>query len=101
MAEQGRFRCGRCGYTTDWFDEGEEQAGAEEIHYHSATEHPEEVAEIKDMPPGPARQRRIQALEKLEVRGRPSGGSSGGCLMLVLATVSSVIAGLWAYVAAL
>ena len=101
MAEQGRFRCSRCGYTTDWFDEGEEQAGAEEIHYHSVSEHPAEVAAINSMPPGLARQRRIQALEKSEVRGRPGGGSGGGCLMLMLATVSSVLAGLWACFAAL
>lgn len=101
MAEQGRFRCSLCGHTTAWFDEEETQAGAEDIHYHSVTKHPEEVAAIKDMPPGLARQRRIQALEVSEVRGSSSGGGSGGCLMLMLATVSTVIAGLWTYLAAL
>lgn len=97
MAEQGRFRCGECGYATDWFTEGEERAGAEEIHHHSVTEHPDIVAEIDMMPPGLARQRRIQQLERSETRGT---GGGGGCLLLMITTVSSVIAAAWAFVAA-
>ncbi|NUP33503.1 MAG: hypothetical protein HOV66_02010 [Streptomycetaceae bacterium] len=97
MAEQGRFRCSECGYTTDWFIEGEQRAGAEEIHYHSVTEHPDIVAEIAEMPPGLARQRRIQRLEQAETRG---AGGSGGCLVLIITTLSSVVVAAWALLTA-
>ncbi|MFG3530008.1 hypothetical protein ACGF8B_25110 [Streptomyces sp. NPDC047917] len=98
MAEQGRFRCGRCGFATDWFEEWESGAGAEEIHHHSVAEHPEEVAKIQSMPPL-ERLRSIQELERHEVRGRPSGGGSG-CLMLMLTMVGSFIAALGVFLAA-
>jgi hypothetical protein len=69
MAQQLRFRCTMCDFTTPWIkDEGEEDALVEDIRYHTTTEHPGEVDRIQAMRPGVAKARAIKKLEKLESR---------------------------------